>query len=97
MRLVNGLVAAVVAVLAVASPAFAQEAAVNFNGLAAGLGLAIAAAGGAYGQGRIIAAALESISRNPGAAGQLRLPWLLGCVFVESLVIYAFVIALKLA
>jgi F0F1-type ATP synthase membrane subunit c/vacuolar-type H+-ATPase subunit K len=49
--------------------------------------------GGAVGQAKIIAAALEAIGRNPGAAGQMKQPWLLGAVFVESLVIYAFIVA----
>jgi len=63
---------------------------------AAGIAIAIAAVGGAMAQAKAIAAALESIGRNPGAAGQMFLPWLLALVLIESLVIYAFVIALKL-
>ena len=103
MRVSNGLLAvsaAVLATVALASPALAQEAAHaasnGSNGLAAGLGMAIAAAGGAYGQSRVISAALESISRNPGASGQMFLPWILGLAFVESLVIFTLVIAFKL-
>ena len=72
-------------------------AATGSNGLGAGLGIALAATGGAYAQSKVISSALESISRNPGAAGQMFLPWILGVVAVESLVIFALLIALKLA
>ncbi len=65
-------------------------------GLAAGLGIGIAAFGGALGQGRAAAAALEGIARNPGASGQLFTPMILGLALIESLVIYAFVIAIMM-
>jgi F-type H+-transporting ATPase subunit c len=64
--------------------------------LAAGLGIGIAALGGGIGQGRAAAAALDGIARNPGAAGQIRGPMILGLALIESLVIYAFVITLLL-
>lgn len=89
--------AVAVAMLATATPALAEsEAAMGGNGFAAGIGMALAVCGGAYGQSRVISAALESISRNPGASGQMFLPWLLGIAFVESLVIFALVVAFKL-
>ncbi|MCB0322176.1 MAG: ATP synthase F0 subunit C, partial [Bdellovibrionales bacterium] len=94
---VSSFVAMAVALLAFVDPASAQTTGplLTADGLA-GLGIAIAAFGGAMGQGRAISAALEAIGRNPGAAGQMFLPWLLALVLIESLVIYAFVIALKL-
>ena len=58
--------------------------------------LALAAASGAYSQGKATAAACESISRNPGAAPQIRFAFLLGVVLIESLVIYVFVISLSI-
>jgi F-type H+-transporting ATPase subunit c len=61
--------------------------------LAAGLGLGIAALGGGLGQGRAAAAALDGIARNPGAAGQIRGPMILGLALIESLVIYALIIS----
>lgn len=61
--------------------------------LGAGLGLGIAAAIGALGQGRAVAAAMEGISRNPGASDKMFLPLILGLVFMESLVIYMLVVA----
>lgn len=100
MRVSNRLFAVSAALLVTAicaSPAFAAEGAAAGAGyLPAGLGMGIAAVGGAYGQGRVISAALESISRNPGSAGQLFLPWILGLAFIESLVIFTLVVAFKL-
>jgi F-type H+-transporting ATPase subunit c len=64
--------------------------------LAAGLGIGLAALGGSLGQGRAAGAALEGIARNPGAAGQIRGPMILGLALIESLVIYALIIALLL-
>ena len=82
------------------SAAFAQAGAADNHftmygmwALGAGLGIAIAAFGGAMGQGRATAAALEGIARNPGAAGKLFTPLILGLALIESLVIYALVIA----
>ncbi len=97
MRVFNSFAMMAVAMLALVEPAYAQDSSVvlGADGLAA-LGIAIAAFGGAMGQSKAIAAALEAIGRNPGAAGQMFLPWLRALVLIESLVIYAFVIALKL-
>jgi F-type H+-transporting ATPase subunit c len=64
--------------------------------LGAGLGIGLAALGGGIGQGRAAGSALEGIARNPGAAGQIRGPMILGLALIESLVIYALIIALLL-
>lgn len=64
--------------------------------LAAGLGLGLAALGGALGQGRAAAAALDGIARNPGAADKIRGPMILGLALIESLVIYSLIIAFLL-
>ncbi|MFT4702673.1 MAG: F-type H+-transporting ATPase subunit c [Bradymonadia bacterium] len=88
------------AVTFVSSMAFAQEAPTVLSTgsagaalMAAGLCMAIAAFGGAIGQGRAAAAALEGIARNPGASGQVFTPFILALALIESLVIYALVIA----
>jgi F-type H+-transporting ATPase subunit c len=92
-------------ILGFSSIAFAQGADVKTQGLAsnyglialaAGLGIGIAALGGGIGQGRAAAAALDGIARNPGAAGQIRGPMILGLALIESLVIYALIISLLL-
>ena len=64
--------------------------------LGAGLSIGLAALGGGIGQGRAAGSALEGIARNPGAAGQIRGPMILGLALIESLVIYALIIALLL-
>ncbi|MEO7368112.1 MAG: hypothetical protein ABIZ36_09150 [Gemmatimonadaceae bacterium] len=55
--------------------------------------LGLAAAAGAIGQGRAIAAACEGIARNPSAAAPIRLTLIIGLALIESLVIYALIIA----
>jgi F-type H+-transporting ATPase subunit c len=64
--------------------------------LGASLGLGIAALGGALGQGRAAATALDGIARNPGAADKIRGPMILGLALIESLVIYALIVAFLL-
>jgi F-type H+-transporting ATPase subunit c len=61
--------------------------------LGAGIGLGIAAMGCGLGQGRIGASAMESIGRNPNSTNQLFVPMIIGLAFVESLTLYALVIA----
>src|SRR5207245_8744742 len=65
-------------------------------GLAAGLGIGIAAFGGALGQGRAAAAALDGIARNPGASDKIFTPMILGLALIESLVIYSLIISILL-
>jgi F-type H+-transporting ATPase subunit c len=66
---------------------------VQWNLVSASFLLAIAAAAGAIGQSRGIAAACEGIARNPSAAGAIRLAMIIGLALIESLVIYALIIA----
>jgi len=64
--------------------------------MAAGFAVAIPAFSGGLGQSRAIAAAMEGTARQPEAAGRLLILMILGLAFIESLTIYAFVIALQL-
>jgi len=64
--------------------------------LATGLCIAIAAFGGAIGQGMAIKGAMEGIARNPGASGKIMTPMIIGLALIESLVIYALVISFML-
>lgn len=86
--------------LALPNVALAQEAAkamssggAGWGHLSAAIAIAIAAAAGALSQGKTAVAACDGIARNPGAAGQIRGQAFLGLVLIESLVIYALVIA----
>ena len=87
-----------VVLMLTAFSAFAQETAVANTGVRWGLisaafVLGIAEAAGAIGQSRAIVAACEGIARNPGAAGAIRLAMIIGLALIESLVIYALIIA----
>jgi F-type H+-transporting ATPase subunit c len=98
----------VVLVLAggVFAPVFAQapaEGAASLNVeiakwsiITAGFALGIAAGLAALGQGKAVSAAAEAISRNPGAAGDVRGALILGLVLIESLVIYVLLISFLL-
>ena len=66
-------------------------------GIAAGLAVAVAAFGAGLGQGRVGAAAMESIGRNPNAADKLFLPLVLTLALLEALALYGFVIAIILS
>lgn len=80
-----------------ATVAFAQDGATAggdvYASLGAGLAIGIAAFGGALGQGKTAAAALEGISRNPASQAKIFVPMIIGLALIESLVLYAFVIA----
>ncbi len=69
----------------------------GYIALAIGIGLGLAAFGGSLGQGKTASAALEGISRNPGAADKIFTPMILGLALIESLVIYSFVIGFVLS
>ena len=62
-------------------------------GFGAGLAIGLAALGGGIGQGLAANGALLGIARNPGASDKLFVPYILGLALIESLVLYAFVIA----
>ncbi|MBT3181915.1 MAG: ATP synthase F0 subunit C [Deltaproteobacteria bacterium] len=64
--------------------------------IAAGLAIAIATLGGAFGQSKVATAAMEGIARNPESAGKIMTPMIIALALIESLVIYALVIAFLL-
>jgi len=64
--------------------------------IGAGLAIGLSAIGGGLGQGKAVASALEGIARNPGAAGKIVTPMIIGLAMIESLVIYGLVVALIL-
>jgi len=70
-----------------------QQGVVRWGVIGAAFVLGLAAAAGAMGQSRAIVAACEGIARNPGAAGPIRLAMIIGLALIESLVIYALLIA----
>lgn len=96
LALMSLLVWAPAALAQTAAAADNPDSVKKFIAIAAGFGIAIAAFGGALGQGRAAAATLEGIARNPGAAGKMFVPMILALALIESLVIYALVIAFTL-
>ena len=63
---------------------------------AAGFGIAIAAFGCGLGQGMGLRAAVEGVARNPESSGKVTVTMLIGLALIESLCIYALVVALIL-
>ena len=94
---------AFVAAFLVPLAAFAQQATEKMGtgkydvkmwaGAGAGFAIGLGVLGGAMGQGKAAAAALEGISRNPGAAARIQTPMILGLALIESLVLLSFVIS----
>lgn len=98
---------ALIAFCSMASVALAAEGAAEGAGgmpelllmalpLGAGLAIGIAAGGAGIGQGSAVRGAMEGIARNPGASGKIMTSMIIGLAFIESLAIYALVVALML-
>ena len=86
-------------VFAFATAAFASEEAGStmieaYSVLAAGIGLGIAAMGGAIGMGNTAAATIAGTARNPGMGGKLMTTMFIALAMIEAQVIYTLVIAL---
>ncbi len=85
------------AIAAMATPALAQapggqaSAPLNVVPLAAGFGMAIAAGLAALGQGRVGSSACEGMARNPSARPGIQVAMILSLAFIESLVLFTFV------
>lgn len=101
VKRVSGLLSTVmIAMLASPIVALAQGAPGGGGGesrgliaIGAGLAIGVAALGCGIGQGRLAASAMESLGRNPGSEPQVRTGMILGLAFVESLSLYALLIA----
>ena len=103
-RLTLACAAAGIAVMAMPSVAFAQEAAAKgaatllpANGLgwlggAIGAGLAIM--GGAAGIGRIGGSAVESMARQPASAGQISTAMIITAAMIEGATLFAVVVGM---
>ena len=97
-------VAGIIAMSLVPSVAFAQAGGAAANQfdmqaaatIGAALAIGLAVLGGALGQGKAAAAALEGISRNPGATSRIQTPMIIGLALIESLVLFAFALAFLL-
>jgi len=98
--LIAGLM--MLAICLLATVAFAAEAGggtaaiAQYTVLAAGLAIGLGAIGSGIGMGTAIGGACEGTSRNPEAGGRILTTMIIGLAMIESLTIYALVIALIL-
>ncbi len=96
-KLVAGLMMFGICLLA--SSAFAAEGGASIASmtvLAAGLAIGLGAIGSGIGMGTAIGGACEGTSRNPEAGGRILTTMIIGLAMIESLTIYALVVALLL-
>jgi len=94
----------VLMMLALAAAAFGAEVATEvavvnetlkaYSMIAAGVGLGLAALGGAIGMGHTAAATIAGTARNPGLGGKLMTTMFIALAMIEAQVIYTLVIAL---
>ena len=70
-----------------------HDAATNLSPLAAAIAIGLGAFGAATAQGKAACSALEGISRNPTAKGDVFAPLLLSLVFMEFQALLCFAIA----
>ena len=66
----------------------------DLNGIGAGLAIGLGALGPGIGVGMLAAKAMESIGRNPDAAGIIQQNMILAIAFAEAIAIYALVVAI---
>jgi F-type H+-transporting ATPase subunit c len=69
----------------------------NLGFLAAGFGAAITVFGAALGIAKLAAAALESMGRQPEAAGDLRTSMIIAAALIEGVAFFSLVICMLLA
>jgi len=84
------------AVTAAVAPADAKLKYYGIAALACGIAIGVAAFGASIGQGMGLKGATEGIARNPGASGKITTTLIIGLAMIESLAIYALVVALIL-
>jgi F-type H+-transporting ATPase subunit c len=77
-------------------PAAGMGAVIQYTVLAAGLAIGLGAIGSGIGMGTAIGGACEGTSRNPEAGGRILTTMIIGLAMIESLTIYALVVALIL-
>ena len=87
-----------VSLMLLSVPAFAQTSTGSgIIAIGAGACMGLAAFGGALGQSRAAASALEGIARNPQAAPKVQTPMIIALAMIESLVLFSLVIAFTIA
>jgi F-type H+-transporting ATPase subunit c len=99
-RLALGLLAVGVAMVFMPAVVFAQgapESGISSNGVAwlgGAIGAGLAIIGGAAGIGRIGGSAVESIARQPAAAGQISTAMIITAAMIEGATLFAVVVGM---
>lgn len=65
--------------------------------LAAGIGAGIVLLGGGFGIGKLAAAAMEAMGRQPEAGGRIQTAMLIAAALIEGIALFALVICIVLA
>lgn len=76
------------------TPADTEDNSVGSKAIAAAIAIGLAGLGGAIGMGLAIAKSAEGISKQPEVKGDIRATLMLGLVFIETVVIYALIVAI---
>ena len=97
MKKLTFLLLIAAAVLLVASPVYAQTPGGTPAGnwaipIGVGLGMGLAAGLAGLGQGKVAGSVAEALARNPGARAGIQLALFIGLAFIESLVLFTFVL-----
>jgi F-type H+-transporting ATPase subunit c len=101
MKIVKLLCLVMMVLLLAASPALAQEGtptSLTFSGAAvgAGLGAGVAIIGAGWGFGRIGAAALESMARQPEIAGRIQTAMIVIAALLEGATFFALIVCITM-
>ncbi len=104
MRKIISVILMTLALVCLLTPfVFAEEAKAAASGdsyvkgmaaLAAGIAIGFGALGAGIGQGIGVSRACEGAARNPGATGKIQVLMIIGLAMMESLTIYALLVAL---
>src|SRR6478609_4593553 len=93
MKKLGFLLLIAAAVLLVASPVYAQTpGAAPAGNWAIPLGVGLGAGLAGLGQGKVAGSVAEALARNPGARAGIQLALFIGLAFIESLVLFTFVL-----
>src|SRR5439155_9806619 len=101
MRMVKLLGLVAVTMLVMATPAFAQQPGLNSvtfsgSGVAAGIGMGLTVIGAGLGLGRIGAAAVESMARQPEVAPRIQTAMIIIAALLEGATFFALIVCIIL-
>lgn len=100
MNVLKLLCLVMLVLLLAAVPAFAQEGPTSVTlsgaGVGAGLGAAITIIGAGWGFGRIGAAALESMARQPEIAGRIQIAMIVIAALLEGATFFALIVCITM-